>query len=47
MESSIRAARQLVFASKEFSHSNKSTVNKQAFYYEHNYGVYRVYRVWK
>ena len=47
MDSSIRAAQELVLASKEFSHSKKSTVNKQAFYYEHNYRVYRVYRVWK
>lgn len=44
MESSIRVARQLVLASKEFSHSKESTVNKQAFYYEHNYEVYQVWK---
>jgi hypothetical protein len=44
MESSIWAAQQPVLASKEFSHSKKSTVNKQAFYYEHNYEVYRVWK---
>jgi hypothetical protein len=44
MESKIRTAQESVVASKEFSHSEKFTVNNQAFYYAHNY---QVYQVWK